>query len=189
MARVGILVGTKGRGSNMRALIDACRSGVIPNATPVVFAPDLNAPAARLAQELHVEVHEAPREPESLTKVIEGAGLDVLCLAGFMRLVPISVLEILPRRVLNVHPALLPKFGGKGMYGMHVHEAVLEAGEAESGASVHFVTEQYDEGAVIAQERCPVLPDDTPEELAARVLACEHALFPRTVAAILAENQ
>ena len=102
---------------------------------------------------------------------------DWICLAGFLRLLPESIVNRWDHRILNIHPALLPKFGGKGMYGMHVHEAVLAAGETESGCSVHYVTKEYDEGAVIRQERCQVLPDDTAETLATRVLVLEHRTY------------
>jgi phosphoribosylglycinamide formyltransferase-1 len=101
---------------------------------------------------------------------------------------PLEVLSLFPNRVLNIHPALLPKFGGKGMYGHHVHEAVLAAGEAESGCSVHFVNERYDEGAVILQKVCPVLPDDTPDTLAARVLVLEHQAYPEALAKVIRDR-
>jgi phosphoribosylglycinamide formyltransferase-1 len=102
-----------------------------------------------------------------------------------MRLLPEEVLAAFPNRVLNIHPALLPKFGGKGMYGMHVHEAVVAARETESGCTVHFVNEHYDEGAILHQRRCPVLPDDTPETLAARVLEQEHLAYPEAIQLVL----
>jgi phosphoribosylglycinamide formyltransferase-1 len=94
-----------------------------------------------------------------------------------MSMVPAPVLAAFPDRIFNVHPALLPKFGGKGMYGMHVHEAVVAAGETESGCTVHLVNEHYDEGRILLQLRCPALPDDTPETLAARVLTLEHQAY------------
>lgn len=180
MTRLGILVGTRGRGSNMRRLIEACQEGVLP-ATPIVFLPSPDAPAGQVARELGVTTVNAGNLPGAIL----GEELDLLCLAGYLRLVPAEVLAHLPRRVLNIHPALLPKFGGQGMYGRHVHEAVLAAGETESGATVHYVTERYDEGDIIDQERCPVLPGDTVETLAERVLACEHRLYPRAVKKVL----
>lgn len=108
-------------------------------------------------------------------------GADFICLAGFMKLLPSEVLRAFPNRVLNIHPALLPKFGGKGMYGHHVHEAVLAAGEKESGCTVHLVTDQYDEGEILVQLCCPVRATDTPESLAARVLELEHRAYPEAV--------
>jgi phosphoribosylglycinamide formyltransferase 1 len=110
-----------------------------------------------------------------LAKALQGS--DWVCLAGFMRLFPKEVLTRFPKRVLNIHPALLPKFGGKGMYGIHVHEAVVAAQEKESGCTIHYVTEEYDEGQIILQSKCVVEPHDTPEDLAARVLKLEHASY------------
>ena len=109
---------------------------------------------------------------------LEFADIDLIALAGYLRLVPAAVLKRYPDRIVNIHPALLPKHGGKGMYGSNVHRAVLAAGESVSGATVHYVNENYDEGRIIAQREVPVLPDDTPESLAARVLAVEHLLYP-----------
>jgi folate-dependent phosphoribosylglycinamide formyltransferase PurN len=105
----------------------------------------------------------------------------LVVLAGYLKLVPAAVVSRFPWRMVNIHPALLPDFGGPGMFGARVHQAVLAAGANESGASVHYVTEEYDRGAVIARARVPVLPGDTPESLAARVLTAEHRLLPRVV--------
>ena len=102
-------------------------------------------------------------------------------LAGYLKLVPGAVVSQFRGRMINIHPALLPDFGGPGMYGHRVHEAVLASGAKESGATVHFVDEAFDRGAIIAQERVPVMKGDTPETLAARVLEAEHRLLPRVV--------
>jgi formyltetrahydrofolate-dependent phosphoribosylglycinamide formyltransferase len=107
--------------------------------------------------------------------------VDLVLLAGYVKLVPADVVAHYRRRILNIHPALLPSFGGKGMYGKRVHAAVLESGARESGASVHFVDEEYDRGPVVARRRVPVLESDTPESLAARVLEVEHQLYPAAV--------
>lgn len=107
--------------------------------------------------------------------------VDVILLAGYLKLVPREVVVLYRGRMLNIHPALLPAFGGKGMYGKRVHAAVIDAGATESGATVHLVDEEYDRGTIIAQRRVPVLAGDTPEVLAARVLAAEHRLYPRAV--------
>lgn len=101
-----------------------------------------------------------------------------IVLAGFMMLVPEFLLFAYPNRIINIHPALLPKFGGKGMYGMHVHEAVKEAGETETGITIHLVNERYDEGKILIQARCPVNPDDTPESIAQKVHQLEYAHYP-----------
>ena len=112
---------------------------------------------------------------------LEHFQVDLIALAGFLLLIPPFLVQAYPQRIVNIHPALLPKFGGKGMYGMHVHEAVKAAGETESGPTVHYVNEQYDEGAIIAQERVALDPEDTAEEIAAKVLAVEHRLYPRVI--------
>jgi phosphoribosylglycinamide formyltransferase-1 len=115
--------------------------------------------------------------------------VDIIVLAGYMRKVPEAVVAAFQDRIINIHPALLPKFGGEGMYGIHVHTAVLEAGETESGATVHLVNDEYDKGRILMQRHVPVLPDDTPERLAARVLACEHTLYPDALEKLLTEQQ
>ena len=115
--------------------------------------------------------------------------IDIIVLAGYMRKVPDAVVTAFQDKIINIHPALLPKFGGEGMYGIYVHAAVLEAGETESGATVHLVNEEYDKGKILMQRHVPVLPDDTPEMLAERVLACEHRLYPDALEQLLAEQQ
>jgi formyltetrahydrofolate-dependent phosphoribosylglycinamide formyltransferase len=105
-------------------------------------------------------------------------GIGVIFLAGYLKLVPGPVVAAYPGRMINIHPALLPSFGGHGMYGMHVHRAVLASGTRVTGPTVHFVDEEYDRGAILAQWPVPVLPGDTPEALAARVLEVEHQLYP-----------
>jgi phosphoribosylglycinamide formyltransferase-1 len=109
--------------------------------------------------------------------------------AGFLWKIPSKLIAAYPEKIINIHPALLPKYGGKGMYGSKVHEAVIAAGETESGISIHFVNEIYDDGRVIFQVSCPVLKEDTSETLAARVHALEHAHFPRIIEELLLEKQ
>ena len=124
----------------------------------------------------------------AMVKLLKDAKIDVVLLAGYMRKVPDAVVRAFPERMLNIHPALLPKFGGEGMYGIHVHTAVLAAGETQSGATVHFVNEEYDKGKILLQRAVPILQGDTPEILAARVLACEHQLYPDALEKLLAEQ-
>jgi formyltetrahydrofolate-dependent phosphoribosylglycinamide formyltransferase len=120
---------------------------------------------------------------ESIIELLETHAIDWVVLAGYLRIIPPAVVERYRGRMLNIHPALLPKFGGAGMYGERVHAAVLEAGESESGATVHLVDELYDHGPIVAQRKVKVKPDDTPERLAARVLEVEHELLPEVVIA------
>lgn len=119
--------------------------------------------------------------PEELAFALARHKPDRVILAGWLRLIPSEVVRVYPGRILNIHPALLPKFGGQGMYGRRVHEAVIAAGETESGCTVHEVTEAYDEGPILGRATVPVLPDDTPGTLAARVLAEEHRLYPSII--------
>lgn len=118
----------------------------------------------------------------SLTYLLQQEGIDCIVLAGFLQLVPADLITAYAGKIVNIHPALLPKFGGKGMYGDRVHAAVLLAGEKESGITIHEVNEQYDEGRIMAQFRCPVYPIDTPESLAQRVHSLEYAHYPEVIA-------
>lgn len=107
--------------------------------------------------------------------------IDFIVLAGFLKMIPSEMVKAFPNGIVNIHPALLPKFGGKGMYGEHVHKAVIEAGETESGITIHYVNEHYDEGNIIFQARCPVLPSDSPETLAKRIHELEYMHYPRVI--------
>ncbi|WP_181305990.1 phosphoribosylglycinamide formyltransferase [Rufibacter sp. XAAS-G3-1] len=120
---------------------------------------------------------------------VEAYNPDLIVLAGFLWLLPAAFVQAFPHKIINIHPSLLPKFGGKGMHGQHVHQAVINAQEAETGITIHFVNEHYDEGAPIYQERCRVQPDDTCETLAARVLTLEHRHLPRVVEELLSSGQ
>ncbi|MEQ1821654.1 MAG: formyltransferase family protein [Fimbriimonadaceae bacterium] len=180
--RIGILVGTKGRGSNMANIIEACKAGRLEAEVAVVVAPSPDAPALALAEELKIRSTVVTYDEQFGQNLLkELTGCDLLCLAGFLRLIPPDVLSAFPDRILNIHPALLPKFGGKGMYGSHVHQAVLAAGETQSGATVHLVNQNYDEGQILVQTKCAVESDDTVETLAERVLQCEHQAYVRAI--------
>lgn len=111
--------------------------------------------------------------------------IDFIVLAGFLLKVPDTILHDYPDKIVNIHPALLPKFGGKGMYGTRVHEAVLAAREKESGITIHYIDEHYDEGNIIFQATCPIMPDDTPETLAARIHQLEYEHFPQVIEAVI----
>ena len=113
--------------------------------------------------------------------------IEIIVLAGFLLKVPDTILHDYPNKIVNIHPALLPKFGGKGMYGVRVHEAVLAAGENESGITIHYINEEYDEGGILFQTACPVQSDDTPETLAARVHQLEYEHFPQIIERILSD--
>jgi formyltetrahydrofolate-dependent phosphoribosylglycinamide formyltransferase len=169
----------------MQALVRACIDGEVPGDIAVVISPAESA-GTDAAIRLGVPVAIIPigdSFADELEKALQG--IDLVCLAGFTRLLPGKIVQAFEGHILNIHPALLPKFGGKGMYGKRVHEAVIAAGESESGCTVHWVTEQYDEGEIVLQMRCPVEPDDTPDSLSARVLALEHRAYPAAVASVI----
>jgi phosphoribosylglycinamide formyltransferase-1 len=176
-----------GGGSNFQALLDhQSPEGSWEIALLVTDRTDAGAIERARAAGVAVAVvppvgRPADARARELVDLLEGHRIGLILLAGYLRLVPREVVERYRARILNIHPALLPKFGGKGMYGIHVHRAVLEAGERESGATVHFVDEEYDRGATLAQARVPVLEGDTPHALAARVLEVEHRLYPVAV--------
>ena len=181
MIRIAVLA--SGRGSNLEALLEelAARG----DAEIVLVASDrAEAQALDRARAREVEVAVVtPADEDGLLELLERARIDWLVLAGYLRRVPPRVVRRYRNRILNIHPALLPAHGGKGMYGERVHRAVLEAGEKTSGASVHLVDEEYDRGPVVAQAEVPVEPGDTPATLAARVLEAEHRLLPAVVIA------
>lgn len=120
-----------------------------------------------------------------VTEILQKNQIDWVILAGFLWLVPKNMVEVYPQRIINIHPALLPKFGGKGMYGHFVHQAVVENKETESGITIHFVNDQYDEGAVIFQASFPVFPTDTPEDVARKGQLLEHKYFPEVIEKVI----
>ena len=141
------------------------------------------------ARKLHIPVLLFDRttfyDTNKITQLLLNQSIDLIVLAGFMWLMPVDLVKAFPNKIINIHPALLPKFGGKGMYGHFVHEAVAAAGEIESGITIHYVNEHYDEGQIIFQATCPVSPTDTPEDIAQKVQALEHLHYPRIVADVL----
>jgi phosphoribosylglycinamide formyltransferase-1 len=124
-------------------------------------------------------------EGKGILALLKGLEPDLIVLAGFLWKIPESVVAAFPDQIINIHPALLPRFGGKGMYGMHVHRAVIEAGEKESGITIHRVNEAYDEGSILFQETTPIEPGDTPEALANKIHALEYAHYPPAIASLL----
>jgi len=176
-------------GSNMQAIIDACKAGRLSAVPVVVISNNGESRALERARNEGIPSYylsgKTHPDPDSLDQAILDVlilhGVDVVALAGYMKKLGPKTLAHFRGRILNIHPALLPKHGGKGMYGIRVHEAVITAGETESGVTVHLVTEEYDRGPILAQVRVPVMPGDTPETLAERVLVQEHILYPATL--------
>lgn len=190
MLKLGFLASHTG--SNMQAIIDACRAGTLAAEPCVAISNNSRAGALARARRANIAAYHLSERTHgaalgaALLAALRRHGVEVICLAGYMKKLGAEVLAAYEGRILNIHPALLPKFGGQGMYGMRVHEAVLAAGERESGATIHLVDEEYDQGRVLAQEKVPVKTEDTPETLQKRVLAVEHRLYPATLARIAA---
>jgi phosphoribosylglycinamide formyltransferase-1 len=177
----------------MRAIVDACKAGHL-NAEPgLLISNNRSSAALAWADEAGLaNIYLSPRSAgsedaldQAHVDALKEAAIDLVILAGYMRKIGPRVLKAYPRRILNIHPALLPKYGGQGMFGHHVHDAVIKAGEKESGVTVHLVDGDYDTGPIVDQARVPVLEGDTPDDLAARVLKREHTFFTETLARIV----
>jgi formyltetrahydrofolate-dependent phosphoribosylglycinamide formyltransferase len=187
-ARIGVLA--SGGGSNLQAILDYLAALGTARCGDVVLVasnrPDAGALDRAARAEIDCAVLDSPhaRDGADLATVLKQHGVELVALAGYMRHVPNEVTRAYRGKMLNVHPALLPEFGGPGMYGERVHRAVVQAGAVVSGPSVHFVDDVYDHGAVIAQWPVPVLPTDDARSLASRVLRAEHLLYPRVVNAV-----
>jgi formyltetrahydrofolate-dependent phosphoribosylglycinamide formyltransferase len=192
-ARVAVLA--SGGGTNLQALIDhfhprpAARARVelVVASRPGIGALDRAAAAGVPALTLNARDLGPERFTHELLDAFAAQRIDLVVLAGYLQLLPPAVVERFAGRILNIHPALLPAFGGAGMYGARVHEAVLQSGTRVSGATVHLVNERYDEGQIVAQWPVPVLAGDTPATLAARVLRVEHLLLPAALEALCAD--
>ena len=191
MIRLGFLASH--RGSNMQCVIDACKDGRLAASPAVVISNNRDSGALRRAVEEGIPHHHlsTTHHPETDTldaairDALQNNNVDIVVLAGYMKKLGRLTLTAFAGKVLNIHPALLPKYGGRGMYGMHVHEAVLAAGETQSGVTVHVVDDEYDRGPILAQQSVPVKPGDTPTSLAQRVLALEHTLYVDTLGKIV----
>lgn len=176
-----------GGGRTLLNLADRIDDGTLPATVAVVIASRADVPAVGRAERRGFEVLVAdrrdfaaePRLHDAITSWLVERQVDLVCLCGYVRWLRVD--DPFRNRAINIHPALLPSFGGRGMYGLRVHRAVLDSGVDTSGCTVHFVDDQYDHGPIILQRRCPVRPDDTPETLAARVQAVERELVPEAV--------
>jgi phosphoribosylglycinamide formyltransferase 1 len=194
MLRLGVLI--SGGGSNLQAIIDACGFGILNGIAEVAAVISNKKDAYGLAR---AKKHNIPAIfidskackdsisfCEETKKELLKHKIDLVCLAGYLlKLEPDLVRSF---KIINIHPALLPKYGGKGMYGHFVHEAVIKVGDKESGATVHWVDEHYDHGAIILQEKVPVLPEDTPQTLAKKVLEVEHKIYPEAILKLINQN-
>ena len=173
----------------MQAIIDSCKKGTLNASCCVVISNNADSMALKRGRKekipafcFNLKTHPDPEELDSaILQTLKKYNVNLIILAGYMRLIGNSIQKYYKNRILNIHPALLPKFGGKGMYGKFVHEAVIKAREKISGATIHLVTENYDQGPIIAQKKVLVLKNDTPDSLARKILTQEHILFSKTL--------
>jgi phosphoribosylglycinamide formyltransferase-1 len=190
--RLGFLA--SGQGSNLRAVVSACRAGKLRARPAVVISNNSRSGALEFARtesiswaHLSSQTHPEPAALDAaILSVLRDHSADLILLLGYMKKLGPRTLAAYAGRILNIHPALLPRHGGKGMYGIRVHEAVLAAGDAETGVTIHLVDGEYDSGPVLSQTRVPVEPGDTPQTLAGRVLEREHAFLVETLQEVVA---
>lgn len=183
-----IAIFASGNGSNAETIIRyfESRSDV---RVRLVLSNNKNAKVLQRAANFNVKTFTFSREDfynsHIISEILKQHEISFIVLAGFLWLIPDYLLKTFPNRIINIHPALLPKYGGKGMYGMHVHQSVINHGELMSGITIHFVNEAYDEGKIIYQATCPVEPGETPETLAQKIHVLEHKFFPETIDRVL----
>ena len=193
--KIKIAVFVSGSGTNLQSIIDRCADGTIPAQVELVVSSRADAYGLVRAAKAGIDgvVYRRQDFPDGnaadlfLLNLLDEYHIDLIALAGYLKMISSAIIKSYRHRVVNIHPGLLPKYGGQGMYGEHVHQAVIAAKEKESGVTVHFVDEIYDHGLVLAQKKVPVLPEDSPETLARRVLEVEHTLYPEVLRSI-AEN-
>tara|TARA_B110000116_G_scaffold183770_1_gene159251 strand:+ start:36 stop:674 length:639 start_codon:yes stop_codon:yes gene_type:complete len=184
-----IAVFASGTGSNFTSIHKAIQSGDINGKIILLISNNSNCKAVEFAKKKGIKVFVINKDiisdivkyEDFLFKELESAEIDLIVLAGYLKMIPLNVISNYKNRILNIHPSLLPKFGGKGFYGMKVHRAVIESKEVFTGATVHFVDEIYDNGPIVMQEKVSVLEHDDSESIARKVLAVEHKLLPYIV--------
>lgn len=191
MKRLAFLA--SGGGSNVQAILDACQGGRLQAEPVLLISNNSDAYALQRAEQAGIQsLHMSQKTcgsfealDQDMVTCLQENTIDWVILAGYMKKIGPRLLQAYAGRLFNIHPSLLPKFGGQGMYGMNVHKAVIAAGEKESGATIHCVSGEYDQGRILAQAQVAVLDDDTPESLAARVLKEEHRLYAETLQKII----
>ncbi len=183
-----IAIFASGKGSNARAIINYFQNHASVKVALIVT----NNPEAEVVKIAHsqkiisaVVSKKFLNDEKEMPRLLDAQKIDFIVLAGFLQLVPSYLLNRYSQRMVNIHPALLPKFGGQGMYGIKVHEAVLAAGEKETGITIHYVNEKYDQGEIILQKKLKIAPGDTPQTLSPKVLALEHKWYPKTIEKLL----
>ena len=192
MKKLAVLV--SGGGSNLQSIIDQTKNGILKDIAEVVIVISNNPSAYGLERAKKENIKAVALDYKNMDKkdydkqlynLVKESGVDLICLAGYLKKVPDIIVKEYKSRILNIHPALLPKFGGKGMYGHFVHETVVKAKEKKSGPTVHYVDENYDTGSIILQTEVPVYETDSPEDVAARVLVQEHIIFPKAIKKVI----
>lgn len=187
--KIGVLI--SGGGSNLQAIIDATQTTLL-NCAEVAFVISNKPKVFGLQRAEKAKIPNLFLDPKLFTnksafykkviQIFQNAQIEIICLAGFLSKLEPNILQTYPNKILNIHPSLLPKFGGKGMYGHFVHEAVLKSNEKESGCTVHLVNEEFDQGQILMQQKVLIQAEDSAETLAARILKQEHILFPKAIA-------
>ncbi|MBO7338054.1 MAG: phosphoribosylglycinamide formyltransferase [Paludibacteraceae bacterium] len=188
---INIAIWASGNGSNAENIMNYFKDKKDLVNISIVMCNNKDAFVLKRAEKFNtptfVFTYKELNNSDVVDKKLDELNIDFIVLSGFMLKVPDRIISRYANKIVNIHPALLPKFGGKGMYGDHVHEAVIAAGEKESGITVHYANEHYDEGSTIFQAKCPVLPDDTPDTLAQRVHSLEYAHYPEVIEQVLRE--
>ncbi|MBR6788197.1 MAG: phosphoribosylglycinamide formyltransferase [Clostridia bacterium] len=195
MKKLALLV--SGGGTNMQAIMDACGSGEIDGKISVVISSNHEAYALVRAKSAGIPAFVYAKKDyptlacrdEEILRTLQAYDVDYVILAGYLGIIPKEIIKAYPNKIVNIHPALLPKFGGKNFYGIHVHQAVIKAGEAESGATAHFVSEEVDGGPIIRQQKLIVHKGDTPETLQCRILeTIEHPMLVSVIKDLCADK-
>lgn len=186
-----IVILASGTGSNAAKIIDYFRESSVANVS-LLISNNPNAGALDKAVDRDVPILILDRKEffsdDSMIKFLKSEHIDLIVLAGFLWLIPEKLIDAFPNKIINVHPALLPKYGGKGMYGMAVHKAVVEAKEKESGITIHYVNKNFDEGEIIFQSKCALSENETPDSLAEKIHYLEHLHFSKVIESILTQQ-
>ncbi|MBW6491105.1 MAG: phosphoribosylglycinamide formyltransferase [Lentimicrobium sp.] len=183
-----IAVFASGSGTNAENIAEYFSGGNLAR-VEVIYCNNTSAFVVQRATRLNIPLVLFNREEfyggETVLRDLQSRKIDLIVLAGFLWLIPVSLIRAYRQRIVNIHPALLPKYGGRGMYGMNVHEAVIDSGDTESGITIHLIDEVYDCGKILRQVKCPVLPDDAPETLAEKVHQLEYKHYPEVIESLL----
>lgn len=192
---IKLAVFVSGRGSNLKSIQNEIETNRLDSQILAVVSNKFDCPALDYSKQKFIATFVVSSKPDDesldydqLKKKFDELGIDLIVLAGFLKKIPDDFVDAYENKIINIHPALLPSFGGKGMYGMNVHKAVYESSAKVSGATVHFVNKIYDEGLIIAQDTVDISDVKSPEEIAERVLKVEHTLLPRVIK-LFAENE